>query len=91
MSCHREKYVILPFFICRLLIQNHREKLIAELENCDDPALCLHIAVLAIFSIITQTMLHASGRQVPAVMAYLKTHVKDENFEHLQLCQGISF
>lgn len=73
----------------KLLIQNHREKLISELESCEDPALSLHIAVLAIFTIVTQNMLHASGRQVPAIAAYLKTHVKEEHYQQLQLCQEL--
>ncbi|CAG9787721.1 unnamed protein product [Diatraea saccharalis] len=73
----------------KLLIQNHREKLISELENCDDPALSLHIAVLAIFTIVTQNMLHASGRQVPVITSYLKSHVKEEHFLQLQTCQDL--
>ncbi|CAH0399842.1 unnamed protein product [Chilo suppressalis] len=73
----------------KLLIQNHREKLISELENCDDPALSLHIAVLAIFTIVTQNMLHASGRLVPAITLYLKSHVKEEQFQQLQTCQEL--
>ncbi|XP_026748943.1 E3 UFM1-protein ligase 1 homolog [Galleria mellonella] len=68
----------------KLLIQNHREKLISELEVCDEPALCLHIAVLAIFTILTQNMLHASGRQVPIVISFLKTQIKEEDFQRLQ-------
>ncbi|KAI5646041.1 e3 UFM1-protein ligase 1 domain-containing protein [Phthorimaea operculella] len=68
----------------RLLIQNHREKLISELEGCDDPALSLHLAVLAIFTILTQNMLHASGRQVPVIISYLKGQLKDEDFDQLQ-------
>lgn len=69
----------------KLLIQNHREKLISELENCEDPALSLHMAVLAIFTIVTQNMLHASGRQVPIIISYLKTQLKEEDHERLQL------
>ncbi|KAJ8716698.1 hypothetical protein PYW07_003325 [Mythimna separata] len=68
----------------KLLIQNHREKLISELDNCEDPALCLHMAVLAIFTIVTQNMLHASGRQVPIIISYLKTQLKDEDYERLR-------
>ncbi|KAL4716146.1 hypothetical protein ACJJTC_013923 [Scirpophaga incertulas] len=73
----------------KLLIQNHREKLISELENCDDPALSLHIAVLAIFTLVTQNMLHASGRQVPAIVNFLKAHITEEQFEQLQSCQEL--
>ncbi|XP_059057387.1 E3 UFM1-protein ligase 1 homolog [Achroia grisella] len=68
----------------KLLILNHREKLIAELEVCGEPALCLHIAVLAIFTILTQSMLHASGRQVPIIISFLKTQIKEEDFKRLQ-------
>ncbi|XP_026733488.1 E3 UFM1-protein ligase 1 homolog [Trichoplusia ni] len=67
----------------KLLIQNHREKLISELESCEEPALSLHLAVLAIFTIVTQNMLHASGRQVPIVISYLKTQLKEEDYERL--------
>ncbi|CAH0586918.1 unnamed protein product [Chrysodeixis includens] len=67
----------------KLLIQNHREKLISELENCEEPALSLHLAVLAIFTIVTQNMLHASGRQVPIVISYLKTQLKEADYERL--------
>ncbi|XP_060801457.1 E3 UFM1-protein ligase 1 homolog [Amyelois transitella] len=68
----------------KLLIQNHREKLISELEVCEDPALCLHLAVLAIFTVVTQNMLHASGRQVPIIISFLKSHLKEEDFQQLQ-------
>lgn len=71
-----------------MLVQNHREKLISELETCDEPALVLHLVVLAIFTILTQNMLHASGRQVPVIITYLKSHLKEEDFEKLQLYHG---
>lgn len=72
----------------RLLVQNHREKLISELENCDDPALALHLAVLAIFTTLSQNMLHASGRQVPLIISYLKAQLKDEDSKLLQAYHG---
>lgn len=72
----------------RLLVQNHREKLISELENCEDPALVLHLTVLAIFTILSQNMLHASGRQVLLIISYLKAQLKDEDFKLLQAYHG---
>lgn len=72
------------------MITNHREKLISELENCEDPALSLHLAVLAIFTILTQNMLHASGRLVPVIIAYLKTQLKEEYLNHLQQYHGMT-
>ncbi|XP_026318831.1 E3 UFM1-protein ligase 1 homolog isoform X2 [Hyposmocoma kahamanoa] len=68
----------------KILVQNHREKLITELENCEDPVLALHLSVLAIFAILTQNMLHASGRQVPLIISYLKAQLKDEDYKLLQ-------
>ncbi|XP_053604635.1 E3 UFM1-protein ligase 1 homolog [Plodia interpunctella] len=73
----------------KLLIQNHREKLISELEVCEDPALGLHLAALATFTIITQNMLHASGRQVPVIIAFLKAYLKEQDFQKLQLCHEL--
>ncbi|XP_045449576.1 E3 UFM1-protein ligase 1 homolog [Melitaea cinxia] len=68
----------------KLLVQNHREKLIHELENCEEPALVLHLVVLALFTILNQNMLHASGRQVPIIITFLKSQLKEEHFEQLQ-------
>lgn len=70
------------------MIQNHREKLISELEVCEDPALSLHLSVLAIFTIVTQNMLHASGRQVPIIISFLKTQLKEEDYVKLQQYHG---
>ncbi|XP_068633864.1 E3 UFM1-protein ligase 1 homolog [Battus philenor] len=68
----------------KLLVQNHREKLIAELEICNDPALVLHLGVLAIFTIVTQNMLHASGRLVPLIVLFLKSHLKEDHYMQIQ-------
>ncbi|XP_032516663.2 E3 UFM1-protein ligase 1 homolog [Danaus plexippus] len=68
----------------RLLVQNHREKLISEIENCDEPALVLHLVVLVLFTVLSQNMLHASGRQVPLIIAFLKSQLKDEDFDKVQ-------
>lgn len=68
----------------KILVQNHREKLIRELENCEEPALVLHLVVLALFTILNQNMLHASGRQVPIIITFLKSQLKEGHFEKLQ-------
>lgn len=75
----------------RLLIQNHREKLIYELENCEEPALVLHLVALALFTILNQSMLHASGRQVPLIISFLKSQLKEEDFQKLQKYHGKIF
>ncbi|VVD00481.1 unnamed protein product, partial [Leptidea sinapis] len=53
-------------------------------DNCDDPALVLHLAILAIFTILNQSMLHASGRQVISIINLLKGQLKEEHFSKLQ-------
>uniref|UniRef100_A0A182LV14 E3 UFM1-protein ligase 1 homolog n=1 Tax=Anopheles culicifacies TaxID=139723 RepID=A0A182LV14_9DIPT len=57
----------------RNLILCHKHGLLEQLTNCTDPALVLHLAVLIIFTISTQTMLHASGRHVSAILSFLQT------------------
>ncbi|GBP42323.1 E3 UFM1-protein ligase 1 homolog [Eumeta japonica] len=75
----------------KLLIQNHREKLISELNDCEDPALVLHLAALAIFTMVTQNMLHASGRQVALIVSFLQTQLKEDQMEQLQLYYGACY
>lgn len=70
------------------MIQNHREKLIYEIDNCEEPALVLHFAVLAIFTILTQNMLHACGRHVSVIISFLKTLLKPEEIEQIELYHG---
>lgn len=36
-------------------------------------------------------MLHASGRQVPIIVSYLKTQLKEDDYERLQLTHGKCF
>lgn len=36
-------------------------------------------------------MLHASGRQVPIIVSYLKTQLKEDDYERLQLAHGKCF
>ncbi|XP_052895076.1 E3 UFM1-protein ligase 1 homolog [Anopheles moucheti] len=57
----------------RNLILCHKHGLLEQLTNCTDPALVLHLAVLIIFTISTQTMLHASGRHVSSILSFLQT------------------
>merc|ERR1739848_797860 len=45
----------------RQILFGHRQSLLEQLHSCLDPALALHLAVLAIFHHTTGTMLHASG------------------------------
>ncbi|GAB0094997.1 E3 UFM1-protein ligase 1 homolog [Sergentomyia squamirostris] len=66
----------------RSLILAHKHGLLDQLVNCKDPALVLHLVCLVIFTISTQCMLHASGRHVAAILAFLKSHLQPD---HAQL------
>lgn len=56
----------------RTVVLNHKHELLEQLNKTDDLALVLHLAVLVIFTIVTQCRLHASGKHVAAILAFLK-------------------
>ncbi|XP_044761553.1 E3 UFM1-protein ligase 1 homolog [Coccinella septempunctata] len=62
----------------RVIVLNHKQKLLEQLNKCDDPALVLHLAVLVIFTTATQCMLHASGRHLQQILTYLKQYLTPE-------------
>lgn len=62
----------------RNLILCHKHALLDQLSKCDDPALTLHLAVLVIFTITTQCMLHASGKFVSSILSHLQPSLSAE-------------
>ncbi|ETN65365.1 E3 UFM1-protein ligase 1 [Anopheles darlingi] len=62
----------------RTVILGHKHGLLEQLASCKDPALVLHLAALIIFTISTQTMLHASGRHVSAILSFLQSTLTAE-------------
>ncbi|XP_054715916.1 E3 UFM1-protein ligase 1-like [Uloborus diversus] len=71
----------------RLIISNHKQSLLQQLNESSDPALCLHLAVLLIFQSHTHTMLHASGKFVPHIIAYLQKQVPLDTYQMLATYQ----
>lgn len=67
----------------RNLILCHKHGLLEQLANCSEPALVLHLAVLIIFTISTQNMLHASGRHVSAILSFLQPSLGPEQAQTL--------
>lgn len=67
----------------RNLILCHKHGLLEQLANCSDPALVLHLAVLIIFTICTQSMLHASGRHVSSILSFLQPQLSPEQAQTL--------
>ncbi|XP_076251974.1 UFM1 specific ligase 1 [Rhynchophorus ferrugineus] len=67
----------------RAVVLNHKHELLDKLNNCDDVALVLHLATLAIFTTATQCMLHASGRHITTILAFLKPYLSTDHFSEL--------
>ena len=65
-----------------------RHLLIDQLNSAVDAALTLHVAVLLIFHTCTQTVLNASGRFVPQIIAYLQPHIPGALYDSLVNLQG---
>lgn len=62
----------------RTQILCHKHALLDQLSKCNDPALTLHLAVLVIFTISTQNILHASGKFVSSILSFLQSSLSDE-------------
>ncbi|XP_058446223.1 E3 UFM1-protein ligase 1 homolog [Malaya genurostris] len=67
----------------RNLILSHKHGLLEQLSSCSDHALVLHLAVLVIFTISTQSMLHISGRHVSAVLRFLQPSLNPDQAQKL--------
>jgi len=65
-------------------LQGHHQALLEQLTSSEDPALVLHLTTLILFQVVSQTMLHASGRFVSHILTYLQSHVTAEIFNALQ-------
>lgn len=72
----------------RVIVLNRKHSLMEELNKCDEPALVLHLATLIIFISATQSMLHASGRHVAAVLLFLKDYLNPEQASELFAYHG---
>lgn len=72
----------------RVLVLNHKHELLEQMNKCEDPALVLHLAVLVIFIVATQSMLHASGRHVPSILGFLKQFLSTEQCAELMAFHG---
>jgi len=67
----------------RQILFGHRQSLLEQLNSCIDPALTLHLAVLAVFQHFHGSLLHASGKFVPFLIEHLGTEglLKPEQME----------
>ena len=65
-----------------------RHVLIDQLNAATDSALVLHVAALLLFHTVTQTVLIASGRFVPQIIAFLQSHLPESTYELLSTFQS---
>uniref|UniRef100_A0A1B0FA07 E3 UFM1-protein ligase 1 homolog n=1 Tax=Glossina morsitans morsitans TaxID=37546 RepID=A0A1B0FA07_GLOMM len=78
---HREK---VRFRVCTYVCLNivefliYREKLLEQLKQQTEPAVILHLTALVLFTTITGCILHASGKFVGQILAFIKASVNDE-------------
>ncbi|XP_075872525.1 E3 UFM1-protein ligase 1 [Nelusetta ayraudi] len=67
----------------------HRQALIEQLKETEEPALVLHLASVLLFQASNQCMLHAPGRCVPQVIATLTGRIPTEQQQLLSTYQGL--
>ncbi|CAH0385879.1 unnamed protein product [Bemisia tabaci] len=68
----------------RSLIMAHKQALLSEMDGLEEPAAVLHLASLVLFQTVTQSMLHASGKFVSSILAFLEPHLPPDTFSHLR-------
>lgn len=66
------------------MVFGHRQALLEQLNSSQDPAQVLHIALLILCQGVTQNMVHASGRYVNILLAFLQPHLPAATYTTLQ-------
>lgn len=67
----------------------HRQALIEQLKDTEDPALVLHLTSVLLFQASTQCMLHAPGRCVPQIIGTLTGKIPTEQQQLLSAYQSL--
>lgn len=69
----------------RTVVLCHKHQLLEQLANTTEPAMVLHLAILVIFTVATQNILHASGRHISGILtSFLKSHMNQEQYAAFQ-------
>lgn len=72
----------------RQLILQHKQKLLQQLQETVEPALVLHLASLILFTTVTGCIIHASGKFVAQILAFIRPHLSNEQNEQLMQYHG---
>ncbi|XP_001367653.1 E3 UFM1-protein ligase 1 isoform X3 [Monodelphis domestica] len=73
----------------RQVLFQHRQALIEQLKVTEDPALILHLTSVLLFQFSTHCMLHAPGRCVPQIIAFLSNKMPEDQHSLLVRYQGL--
>ncbi|XP_074166364.1 E3 UFM1-protein ligase 1 isoform X3 [Sminthopsis crassicaudata] len=73
----------------RQVLFQHRQALIEQLKVTEDPALILHLTSVLLFQFSTHCMLHAPGRCVPQIIAFLSNKMPEDQHSLLVKYQGL--
>ncbi|XP_049753448.1 E3 UFM1-protein ligase 1 [Elephas maximus indicus] len=73
----------------RQILFQHRQALTEQLKVTEDPALILHLTSVLLFQFLTHSMLHAPGRCVPQIIAFLNSKIPEDQHTLLVKYQGL--
>nr|XP_031311916.1 E3 UFM1-protein ligase 1 isoform X3 [Camelus dromedarius] len=73
----------------RQILFQHRQALAEQLKVTEDPALILHLTSVLLFQFSTHSMLHAPGRCVPQIIAFLSSKIPEDQHTLLVKYQGL--
>ncbi|XP_036105119.1 E3 UFM1-protein ligase 1 isoform X1 [Molossus molossus] len=73
----------------RQILFQHRQALAEQLKVTEDPALILHLTSVLLFQSSTHSMLHAPGRCVPQIIAFLHSKIPEDQHTLLVKFQGL--
>lgn len=73
----------------RQILFQHRQALADQLKVTEDPALILHLTSVLLFQFSTHSMLHAPGRCVPQIIAFLHNKIPEDQHTLLVKYQGL--
>ena len=60
------------------LIQQHKDKLLQELNGTSEPAMLLHLTALVIFTAVTGCILHATDNFVSHILGHIRPSLTEE-------------
>lgn len=67
--------ILCDIYLCRQALFVHRQALLEQLREAEEPALVLHLTSILLFQNTTHCMLHAPGRCVPHIIGLLESKI----------------